>query len=67
MRLGDGAGDGGATENRTGEVDDEQRSFFAIGGDAEPDVGAGISSKNDLLPQTTADIIRSFYYFYINS
>lgn len=63
MRLGEGDGGGGETGNRTGEVEDEQRSFFALGGDDEPELGAGISSKYDLLPQTTADIFNVLPFF----
>ena len=45
-------------ENRTGEVELEQRSLFETGGDA--DCGdAGRSSKKDLLPHKIADIVRS--------
>ena len=45
-------------ENRTGELEEEHRSRFEAGGDA--DCGdEGRSSKKDLLPHTTADIVRS--------
>lgn len=48
---------GGEAENRTGEVEEEQRSFFETGGDAEVGDGDCKSSKKDLLPQTIADIV----------
>lgn len=50
-------------ENRTGEVEEEQRSLFETGGDDDADCGdddAASSSKNDLLlPHTIADIVQS--------
>lgn len=43
-------------EGRTGEVEEEQRSFLETGGDVEVDE-VGNSSKKDLLPHTIADIV----------
>lgn len=46
-------------ENRTGEVEEEQRSLFETGPD-DADCGEeGRSSKKDLLPHTTADIVQN--------
>lgn len=51
-------GGGDEDDNRIGEVE-EHRSFLEIGGDAEVGDGDCKSSKNDLLPQTIADILLS--------
>lgn len=54
MRLGTCDG-----ENRTGEVDEKYLILFAAGGEDEVGDGDCKSSKNDLFPQTMADIVQS--------
>lgn len=55
----EGGGGGGEDEKRTGEVEEEQRSFLDRGGDADVGDGDCKSSKKDLLPHTIADIVQS--------
>lgn len=53
-----GGGEGWKGEQRTGDVEEEQRSFLETGADG--DVGdVGRSSKKDLFPHTIADIVQA--------